>query len=153
MTYSYSCRACGEHEIERSIKDHIPKQIYCYEHGLFCDRRFTPPYFQEDRLRFFKGRDGSKYSYALGQQMPDSRQERDRIAKEKGVEFFSGPANKTEQAIVEYNQHIKAGATHEEADKAAPIPEFSTKGKFVKKVKDYLDKGGFREKIVINGNV
>lgn len=75
------------------------------------------PYFVEDRLRFWKGPLGNGYSHALGEQMPGTRAERDRLARAKGVEFCSRDEllrdNKEAAEAVAYKAHVDAGGSRE----------------------------------------
>jgi hypothetical protein len=84
---------------------------------------FSVPQFTEDRVRFFKGPMGNGYSTALGEQMPDSRQARDRRAREKGVEFVTLSEhlaeNKEAKEAVEYSAHVRSGGDRT-LDKPAP---------------------------------
>ena len=107
---------CGEQEAwaKMSTSDTAPCPV--------CDRErpkaISLPNFQEDRVRFFKGALGNGYSTALGEQMPDSRQARDRRAREKGIEFISLAEhlseNKEAAEAVEYRKHVNEGGARDE---------------------------------------
>jgi len=71
----------------------------------------------EDRTHMWKGPLGNGYSHALGERMPDSRQERDRLAKKKGVEFIGLAEhlaeNKEAAEAVAYHREVQAGGPRE----------------------------------------
>ena len=84
-----------------------------------CDNAKTGPivnvYFQEDRLRFWKGPLGNGYSTALGGPMPETRKELNRVAQERGVEFVSPKSMPSEWVdAVEYKKHVDSGGKREE---------------------------------------
>jgi hypothetical protein len=94
--------------------------------GPPCFRRECLPQFQEDRLRLYRNpRTGDRYSYALGDQMPESRAERDALEKSRGIVFCSPGENaSTEHAAANaYEQARRQGASHEEAERYAPWPK------------------------------
>lgn len=94
------------------------------------------PNFQEDRVRFFKGPMGNGYSTALGEMMPDSRQARDRLAKEKGVEFISKAEhlseNKEAAEAVAYKAHVDSGGERVLDKPSAPLTPFVPKPAWAK---------------------
>lgn len=63
----------------------------------------------------WRGPMGNRYSTALGCEMPYSRSERDRVAKERGVEFCSRAEfladNHEAREAVEYHKEVQAGRT------------------------------------------
>jgi hypothetical protein len=82
----------GHEIVENFPTGKAPATVHCSEHNLEAKRIFEPPIFQEDRLRFYQAKPNApspRWSYALGQDMPESKQERRRLEKEKGIEFVS----------------------------------------------------------------
>lgn len=77
--------------------------------------------FQEDRTRFWRGPSGSRYSYALGENMPETRGERDRLCREKGIEFVGKrEMPDTWKRAVEYRQHVDTGGERLDPKVVAP---------------------------------
>jgi putative FmdB family regulatory protein len=107
--YVYACEAHGEfdefHRIGRQ-----PDATRCKACAAEAKRVYTVPYFLEDRTRFYRGPDGSRYCANLGTDMPDSRREAEVLAKSKGIEFMTRdevPAHiRNAQA---YGAHLKSG--------------------------------------------
>jgi hypothetical protein len=92
--------------------------------------------FVEDRLRFWKGPMGNGYSHALGEQMPDSRAARDRLAAQKGVEFVGTreflAENKEAAEAVQYRAHVDSGGAREEPRPPPPADAFKAKPAWAK---------------------
>ncbi len=115
-TYVLRCVNCGDQETVARMSEAAEK-MPC----PICQRErpqvFHAPQFQEDRLRMWTGPMGNGYSHALGEQMPSSRSERDRIAKAKGVEFCSKAELLADSAeardAVAYHADVRAGAKPE----------------------------------------
>ena|SRR5271166_616908 len=82
------------------------------------------PQFQEDRLRLWRGPLGNGYSTALGERMPDTRTERDRLAAKKGIEFVSKSellaSNKEAAEAVAYKAHVDSGGPRDVQPAPAP---------------------------------
>lgn len=113
MLFEFRCRACGTLHAQTYGIGKAPSAIRCQCQEV-ADRHFSASnVFQwtEDRTRFFQGARGDGWSYALGEYMPESRAERDRLAKKKGVEFISGvhELGKDAQDAVAYGKEVKAG--------------------------------------------
>lgn len=120
--YDVSCANCGPQETVARISE-AATFMPCPVCGGMRPQIIGVPQFQEDRVRFFRGLDGSKHSFALGTDMPDSRQARDRMAKERGVEFISRSEhlaeNKEAAEAVAYRAHVDSGGDRA-LDKPAP---------------------------------
>lgn len=117
--YEYRCSECGQTWEEfRSMSSasdtsEAPLCYYTDNNRHAGKRVYSPvtiPNFTEDRLRLWKGPLGNGYSTALGQRMPETRKELERIAAEKGVEFVSPSAMPKEwQEAVDYSKHVNSG--------------------------------------------
>ena len=109
--YDIVCPNCGTQETvaRMSTASHLdcpvcerprPKAIVLFQHT-------------EDRTHMWKGPLGNGYSFALGERMPDSRSERDRLARKKGVEFCTRAElladNKEAAEAVAYRKHVDQG--------------------------------------------
>lgn len=124
MRYDVHCANCGTQEAwaPMSTSGEAPCPV--------CQRdrpkTITLPYYQEDRVRFFKGANGDGFSHALGEYMPDSRSERDRLAKKKGVEFVTLnehlSENKEAKEAYDYRKHVDQGGARV-LDKPAPATD------------------------------
>ncbi|GAC1407112.1 MAG: hypothetical protein NVSMB64_13560 [Candidatus Velthaea sp.] len=114
-------RGCGLMKATRTM-DEWGSLDYCVQTAV---RVFTPPQFTEDRTRFWNnGRDRTRYSAALGMTMPDSRAERDRVCKEKGIEFVTRrevPADW--KAAVENVKAVRAGHAPAPFDQIVTAPK------------------------------
>ncbi len=128
--YEVACPNCGPQEIVARMSE-AQTFMPCGLCGRPRPQVIHAPNFQEDRLRMWKGPLGNGYSHALGQYMPDSRSERDRIAKAKGVEFISLgehlKENKEAAEALAYRQHVDSGG-----DRALDKP-LPAKSPFVEK--------------------
>jgi putative FmdB family regulatory protein len=122
--YDVNCQICGVQETFARMS--TATFLECPRCGGLRPKGITLPHFTEDRLRFWKGPMGNGYSHALGAQMPETRTERDRLAREKGVEFVGRTEflaeNKEAAEAVGYAQHVKSGGTR---DEQAPAPTSS----------------------------
>lgn len=111
---------CPEHGVQtvvRSMND--DRKFTCPQCGARAAWIVTPFFFQEDRMRLWRNPvNGTRYSFALGAEMPDSVRERDKLAREKGVEFVSAGEllrdNKEARDAVEYGKHVATGGKREE---------------------------------------
>src|SRR5580698_222662 len=118
MIYRVRCDTCGIQEFEESIETvSFPRP--CPACGALSPKLFESPKFVEDRLRFFKGHDGTGYSFALGERMPDSRAARDRLAKQKGI-YFDSQLTKDEQRYRDYGKHVASGGERIEPKQLLP---------------------------------
>ena len=97
----------------------------CSECNGGCFKPACLPQFQEDRLRMYSDGRGGRYSYCLGRDMPYSRSELKALERAGNFVFVSPKENVSPQqtAAMEYHKAIQAGATHEQAEKAAPWPK------------------------------
>lgn len=97
--------------------------VKCSDCGGGCYRPECLPEFSEDRLRFWRNHKGTRYSYTLGHDMPESRAQR-RLIEKSGVVFCSPGDNTSPEhsAAMEYHRAVEQGASHEEAERHAPWP-------------------------------
>lgn len=120
--YDVQCESCGVQEAyaRMSSSDYAD----CPVCGRPRVKRISLPNFTEDRLRFWKGPLGNGYSHALGAQMPETRTERDRLARAKGVEFVGRSEflaeNKEAAEAVAYKNHVASGGARDSEERAAP---------------------------------
>lgn len=84
--YGYQCVLHGETELNVPIGT-APPAVPCSACGRTAERIFTVPHFQEDRSRMWRGKDGTRYSSALGCELPESRRDIEALAKSRGVEL------------------------------------------------------------------
>lgn len=122
--YEIACVTCGTQEVVARMSD-AGEFMAC----PICQRprpqvfRFGAHTFTEDRLRLWKGPLGTGYSNALGAPMPATRAQRDRVARERGVEFCSREdflaSNQEAAEAVEYAAHVHSGGAREDARPAA----------------------------------
>lgn len=87
---------------------------------------FHAPNFTEDRTRLWKGPMGNGYSTALGEYMPQSRRERDALAKKKGIEFCNlaelQADNKEAADAIAYKTYVDAGGARDERPEPVAAP-------------------------------
>jgi hypothetical protein len=154
MRFGYACP--DEHElIENFPVGKAPATVVCHEHAHTAKRVFDVPQFTEDRIRFFRRRDSNapsdRWSWAIGQDMPDSRQERRRIEKERGIEFVSqAEARKSPdvEKSLSYVNHLRSGGKPIPPGVLDPTAKIQ-RGTLAKKLSEKgvrlgADSGGFR---------
>ena len=134
MRYDVECANCGTQEAWAKMSTSGVAE--CPVCGRDRPKAISLPQFQEDRVRFFKGALGTGYSHALGEMMPDSRQARDRRAKEKGVEFVTLSEhlseNKEAADAVAYRKHVDSGGERVEVPRPGVDPAFVPKPEWAK---------------------
>jgi hypothetical protein len=109
MIFPYRCPNHGEFEMNHRVGE-APSADYCPDCLNESPRIFTAPLFQEDRVRFYRRNDGTRYSSALGEDMPDSRRDAERLAKSKGIEFMTRDEVPSYLKFAkEYGAHLKRG--------------------------------------------
>ena len=90
------------------------RRCHCQRWGK---RIFTPPQFTEDRQRLFRNPvDGTKFSWTLGKEMPESRKEYERELAAVGCEPVS--PHTMPQAWkdnIAYKQHVESGGERDRA--------------------------------------
>jgi hypothetical protein len=123
--YPLFCANCGEVETFASMKTaRANDKLPCPICGRPRPRRIVVFQHQEDRTHFWKGPMGNGYSTALGEFMPASRQERDRLARKKGVEFCTladlRADNKEAADALDYSAHVAAGGKRDDPPNPAP---------------------------------
>lgn len=138
--YSYRC---SHGDFDESYPMGTAPAVLPCTRGCEATRVITIPGFIEDRSRFWRAADGSRYSQALGEQMPESRREIAALAKAKGVEFMAG--DEIPSHIIrakEYGQHIKSGGESLPPDQVAAM--VSPPSAPVKSVLERLRESNFR---------
>jgi hypothetical protein len=76
------------------------------------------PQFCEDRLRMHP----ANWSWSVGAPMPQSRQERRRIEKEKGIEFVAPHEfPETWKQATDYKKHVDSGGDRLPPEVVAPV--------------------------------
>lgn len=124
--YAYAC--AGDHEtVVHATMGEAPTTVLCET----CGRRAHRVYgfhFSEDRTRFFRnGIDGTKFSYALGKEMPDNRNEYHAILEATGSEPVTRGTMPTQwKENSEYLEHVQHGGEREK-----PAAPRGTSGKSV----------------------
>lgn len=115
---------CKLHGVREVVARPDERPLRCDLDGLEVQQIFHPPQFTQDSCRLWRGVNGTRFSHALGAEMPDTRQARDRLAREKGVEFVGKreflASNKEAAAAVEYHAHVATGGAREEPRATAP---------------------------------
>lgn len=125
MTFEYRCPTDGPFDSAHPIGQAPPAAI-CPMCCTVAERYFSSESvfnFQEDRIRFARPHQGTRFSAALGQDIPDSRSELNRLCKEKGIEFVGSDLPPNWKAAREYGQHLKAGGERLPQDAAAAMME------------------------------
>jgi hypothetical protein len=115
--YDVRCVICGDQEVFATMSEAVgAKYLDCPICQRPRPRIFYPPQFTEDRLRLWRGPLGNGYSTALGEQMPATRAERDRLAAKKGVEFVTKSellaSNKEAAEAIAYKAEVDSGVPH-----------------------------------------
>lgn len=116
--YPLACENCGEVETFATMS--VARKSDLLECPV-CERprprRIVLFQHTEDRTHMWKGPLGNGYSTALGEMMPQSRSERDRLAAKKGVEFVGTreflASNAEAKEAVEYARHVQKGGARE----------------------------------------
>ena len=124
--YDIQCPMCGTREVYASIHtvgQYIECPVCCRPRPRLLNFHF---HHTEDRTRLWRGPNGDRYSYALGEDMPESRAERDRLAKKKNIEFCSlaelRADNKEAAAALDYKAHVDSGGLRDDSrPEAAPV--------------------------------
>lgn len=134
--YAFDCTNCGrdfDYFAKMSeISAAAPGCPYCHAPGR---RVFTVPQYSEDRTRFFRGPSGSRYSYMLGQNMPESRAEFHKICEQKGIEPVSrSTMPEGWKAAAQYARHVREGG--DRVDPASVLPK--EKAEPVKSIRDMV---------------
>ena len=118
-TYVVKCGNCGPQETVARMSE-AAEFMACPVCRRPRPQVFHVPQFTEDRTHMWKGPMGNGYSFALGEQMPDSRQARDRLARQKGVEFCSRDEllrdNKEAAEAVAYKAYVDSGGSRDVAN-------------------------------------
>ncbi len=73
---------------------------------------------QEDRLHMARH---DEWSHAIGAPMPQSRAQRKRVEKEKGV-YFDSQLTPDEKRYKEYAEHVRAGGQRINSSELVPKP-------------------------------
>jgi hypothetical protein len=107
-TYNFECPNCYVVEVDASIHVGVRRYEPCPGCGYLSERLYTAPQTQEDRLRFYRNQYGTRWSYAIGAEMPESRSERRRIERERGI-MFDDQLTPKERTMVEYAEHVRTG--------------------------------------------
>lgn len=120
--YVVACANCGPQEMVARMSE-AAAEMACPVCNRPRPQVFFPPNFTEDRLRMWKGPLGNRWSHALGDYMPDSRGDRDKMAKAKGVEFCSVTDlrrdSKEADEALSYRAHVDSGGKRDDP-KPAP---------------------------------
>ena len=140
-TYEFRCSKHGSMEAF-GVMSSPPKGIPCKTCGKFSPRRFTPPQFTEDKTRFYRAPDGSKFNPVTGTAMPDSGKEYYKQLESIGAEPVS-PKTMPEpwKDNVAYQQHVSHGGERDARFEKAPHPATS-QGSVT--VRDQLRRSGIR---------
>ena len=120
--YAYAC-PCGRETVVRAAMGEAKDIATCEACGSRAHRVYGF-HFTEDRTRFFRNPvDGTSFSYSLGQQMPDNREEYHALLEAKGVEPVTRgtmPSQWKENA--EYLEHVQHGGEREASQpSSAPV--------------------------------
>jgi putative FmdB family regulatory protein len=95
--YEFECRRHGRYEEQRQMGDFRP--LVCDTCGRYAHKIFSLFQFQEDRARMWRGKDGTRYSAAFGEELPDSRSGIRALARERGVELDAHDMPHVKRAI------------------------------------------------------
>lgn len=127
--YAFACASGHETIINHPMEAAgLPDRVLCECGRVAC--RVYGFHFQEDRTRLFKNPvDGSRFSYALGELMPDNRRDYQRLLDEKGCEPVT-PATMPEpwKENQQYREHVMNGGDRDPKFETAPsAPPVKTK--------------------------
>jgi|FreactTroBogLake_1042271.scaffolds.fasta_scaffold00472_13 putative FmdB family regulatory protein len=141
--YDYACPACGTiDEVIHGMREQVT--VLCPECATPCNRYFSPdtfPQFTEDRVRFYrnnrKDAPSERWSYALGQEMPESRRELNRLQEQKGIEFVSKRDMPDHwKMALEYKRHVDKGGERVAPEKLMPTSTKIEPGSIMKKARE-----------------
>ena len=93
-SYGFRCSGNGGHEIIGYYPmGKAPSQEFCNHHQAYAHRTYEAPQFTEDRRRMQKcsnpAAPSDRWSWSLGQDMPETRSEQRRLEREKGIEMLT----------------------------------------------------------------
>lgn len=110
--YTILCPTHGTEVVGASMSE-AGWSMLCPKCSTMCPRMVESFQFAQDNLRLYEDGAGGKFSHALGTDMPESRKQRDRMAKAKGVEFTTKAEfladNPQAAEAVAYREHVDAG--------------------------------------------
>jgi hypothetical protein len=134
--YDFVCRIDGRFEVSLPMCGAI--EAACPTCGAQAKRIYTLPQFTQDTLRLWRNHiDGSRFSYTLGQEMPETRRDLERLYIQKGWEPVSKATMPEEwKENAEYRAQVDAGGQREK-----PKPDDTSKGT---KVADLVRAARFR---------
>lgn len=114
-TYAFTCSWHGEFE-GRGEMQNPPRFQRCPQCSRWAQRRFTAPQFTEDRIRLYRNPvDGTRHSYTLGAEMPDSKREYYRQLAALGAEPVSHQnMPQAWKENLEYKRHLASGGQRDE---------------------------------------
>ena len=106
--YQFFCQNCHDYFEAEYNMNSTKQPVHCYSVGL---RVFTAPPFTEDRQRFFRNPvTGTKFSFTLGHEMPDSRRQYEKQLAAMGAEPVSRATMPTVwKENLEYAAYVKSG--------------------------------------------
>jgi hypothetical protein len=128
------CQVCGDIEITRSIHEGVAEIEPCPHDGYVAKRIWEAPYAQEDRLRMWRNQYGTRHSFALGEEMPESRRDLRRIERQRGIEFTS-ELTPQERTIMDYRKHVDTGGERLTSEQVNPQKIEN------RPLRDYIPKG------------
>jgi len=110
--YEYRCANGHRHERDFDMGDAVG-ELPCCEYNAV--RVFGNFQFSEDRCRQFRNpQDGSRFSYALGMEYPQSRGERDKVFAALNCEPVTrGTMPEAWKRDQEYHEHTKHGGARD----------------------------------------
>lgn len=120
-TYVYRC-AHGDFDA-RFPMGTAPGSTPCAR-GCAAQRVFTAPHVTEDRVRFWRNNQGTRYSSALGADLPDTRRDVEALARSRGIEMLPRaeiPDNV--RRTIEYGRHLRSGGDRIDNATAAAMME------------------------------
>jgi hypothetical protein len=129
--YPVACANCGEQETFKTMSEARKSDLLeCPVCAVPRPRRIVLFQHTEDRTHLWRGPLGNRYSFALGGEMPDSRSERDRIARAKGIEFCGTreflDSNKEAAEAVAYSKEVQTGGPREPWEPADTTSAFKS---------------------------
>lgn len=117
--YLYSCPIDGEVELLHGMAE-VASHKPCPKCGQNSARIFTVPQYNPDNQRFFRNPvNGSRYSFHLGREMPESRREYVKLCDSMGIEPVTAKSMpepwKQDQ---EYLQSVRSGGARDTSNNA-----------------------------------
>lgn len=114
--YLYACPEHGAVQVRHSM-DEVGSAKPCPDCGAQSTRIFTVPQYNPDNTRFFRNPvNGTRFSYHLGREMPETRSEYKSLCDKMGIEPVTSKTMPEQwKQDQEYLQHVRNGGERDTA--------------------------------------